>query len=555
VRWANASIGGSLRKDKRHQVLKEQREDVLRLARGGLLNLAGAASFGLLGLVLTVVVSRALSSDGTGVFFELVAVYTIGATLSNLGTSVGLMRGVARARALGREHEIRPLLVVALVPTAVASCLVAIVIVVFAAHLAELLFDEARENIGATYLRVAAPTLPFAAVLMGVLAATRGFGTMIPFNLVESFGQPALRLALAAGLFLGLPSNWYPALIWAAPPVLGLLIALPLLRSLLPAPDDRSHDDFSPTPVGREFWRFTSVRFGAATLEVILAWLGVLFLGALSSAEDAGVYAAASRYLVAGLLINAAVIGVIGPQLGELLAVGHRERVGSVYQTATLWLILVTFPIYLLIASFAPLLMRAFGAGFEEGANSLVVLGLGMLPSMAAGPIMALLLMGGKSSWNLLDTALAVVVNAVLNVILIPSFGPTGAAVAWAVTVLVLNGLPVFQAASLWGVHPAGPHYIEALAAATGCFAIVPLVVRVAFGASTTASASAVLAASVIYLAYISVRREELRLPRLKELGGGVYDDHRVGAAVRARSPALDEAIPPRTSTRGAEDG
>src|SRR5919106_2314404 len=302
-------MSGAAPRETRQQALAEEREDVLRLARGGLLNLAGAASFGLFGLALTVVVSRALSAGGAGVFFELVAVYTIGATLSNLGTSVGLMRGVARARALGRTHELRSLLVIALVPTAVISSLVAILIFVLAPHLAELLFDEAHRNLGTTYLKVAAPTLPFAAVLMGVLAATRGFGTMIPFNLVESFGQPAVRLALAAGLLLGLPKTWYPALVWAGPPVLGLLVALPLLRSLLPAPaDPGSRGRLPRTSVAREFWMFTSVRFGAATLEVVLAWLGVLFLGALRSAEDAGVYAAASRYLVAGLLINAAVI-------------------------------------------------------------------------------------------------------------------------------------------------------------------------------------------------------------------------------------------------------
>jgi O-antigen/teichoic acid export membrane protein len=530
-------MSGAAPKETRQQALAEEREDIIRLARGGLLNLAGAASFGLFGLALTVVVSRALSAGGAGVFFELVAVYTIGATLSNLGTSVGLMRGVARARALGRTHELRSLLVVALVPTAVISCLVAILIFVLAPHLAELLFDEAHRNLGTTYLKVAAPTLPFAAVLMGVLAATRGFGTMIPFNLVESFGQPAVRLALAAGLFLGLPNTWYPALVWAGPPVLGLLVALPLLRSLLPAPADpggRGH--LSRTSVAREFWTFTSVRFGAATLEVVLAWLGVLFLGALRSAEDAGVYAAASRYLVAGLLINAAVIGVIGPQLGELLAVENRERVRSVYQTATLWLILVTFPIYLLIAAFAPLLMGVFGPAFEEGASSLVVLALGMLPSMAAGPIMALLLMGGRSSWNLLDTALAVVVNAVLNVILIPSFGIVGAALAWGATVLVLNVLPVLQAASFWNVHPAGAHYVEALAVTSVCFAILPLMIGVVFGRSTTTSVVAVFAASVIYLVYVSRRREKLRLPRLRELGG------RFHGGARARALRTGEA-------------
>jgi len=534
------AAGGALQ----HEARGEHREDILRLARGGLLNLAGAASFGLLGFALTVMVSRALSSEGVGIFFEFVALYTFSVTLANLGTSIGLMRAVARARALGRTAELRPLLFVSLAPTVGASCVIAVLLFAYAPDLAELFLDQAHREVGVTYLRVAAPTLPFAAMVMGVLAATRGFGTMLPFNVIENFGQPSLRLMLGAGLFFGLANAWYPALVWAGPSVLALVVALLWLRFLLSSTSPRSLvvEAVPRAPVAREFWAFTSMRFGAAVLEVLLAWMGVLLLGALNSTEDAGIFAAASRYLLAGMLVNAAIFGVIGPHVGELLAVEDRARVRNVYQTATVWLVLVTFPVYLLMAVFAPVLMSAFGPNFVDGADALAILALGMLITMTVGPISALLLMGGRSSWNLFNTAAALAVNVGLSVVLIPPLGMVGAAISSVATLLVLNGLLVAQGLVLWRVHPVGPQYIQAMLAAGLCFGVLALGVRFTLGASVGSLILAALAGVPIYGTYIHLRREALRLPTSSELVSSILRrDRGLGPALPSASEIATE--------------
>ena len=62
-----------------------------------------------------------------------------------------------------------------------------------------------------------------------------------------------------------------------------------------------------------------------------------------------------------------------------------------------------------------------------------MILGGAMLVATAVGPVDIVLLMSGKSLWNLLNTAVAVTANIVLNLLLIPHLGITGAAIAWAV--------------------------------------------------------------------------------------------------------------------------
>mgnify|MGYP000290591202 CR=1 FL=1 len=51
----------------------------------------------------------------------------------------------------------------------------------------------------------------------------------------------------------------------------------------------------------------------------------------------------------------------------------------------------------------------------------------------------SVLLLGGKSTWVLIDKVVVLVVNVGLNLVLIPRFGILGAAMAWAVSIVVDN--------------------------------------------------------------------------------------------------------------------
>ena len=72
---------------------------------------------------------------------------------------------------------------------------------------------------------------------------------------------------------------------------------------------------------------------------------------------------------------------------------------------------------------FSQTLLSVFGPGFAQAQTVMVILGSSMLIATLVGPVDVVLLMAGKSSWNLLNTMVAVVVNVVLNLILIPRYG------------------------------------------------------------------------------------------------------------------------------------
>ena len=76
----------------------------------------------------------------------------------------------------------------------------------------------------------------------------------------------------------------------------------------------------------------------------------------------------------------------------------------------------------LVFAVFGPLLLGVFGRGFDQGSTALAILSVAMLVNLGTGNVTVVLLMGGKSSWNLVNTAIALALNIGLNLVLIPRY-------------------------------------------------------------------------------------------------------------------------------------
>ena len=498
--------------DARHHA----RRDLSTLARGWLLNLFGVLSAGLFGFVFGIVVARGLGASGTGVFFSAVALFTIASAAAQFGASTGLIRSIARFRALGQHEVIAPTLVAALLPITALSILLAAALFVFAGEFADLVLDGEAAETAERYLLVFAPFLPLAVASTALLGATRGFGTMIPFVAIEQLGKALLRPALAlVVLAAGLGSVAF-AFAWAIPHALGFAAAFVALILLIRRGESRPA--YRPTgEAASDFWRFAAPRGVSGIFQITLFWLDTILVAALASPHDAGIYKGAISYITQGTFANQAVVFVIGPLLSALLAQELHERARSVYQTATWWLTALAWPVYLTLAVFAPLCMSVFGPEFVSGATALVILAIPMLLAMAAGPVNVVLLMAGKSVWNLLNVILALITNVALNVLLIPAFGITGAAVAWAATIVVWNVAALLEVRLFLNLQPLGSAFPLVALIAVGCYGAIGLTLRLWLGANLPAFLLFALLATSLYALLLWRFRDALQVSILVE--------------------------------------
>ena len=424
---------------------KRRAEDVSTLARRSALNFVGAVLFGLFSFASLVIVARGLGPQRAGTFLEGVAFFTIATSLVVLGSEESVVRAVSRLVASGSVRALRRTLLAALLPLLVFAVLVAVVVWAWAPEIARFFQGEAGDRGLATYLRIFALALPFTAMYFAILAATRGFGTMVPTVAIERAGRTCAQ-AVGAGLVVA--GGWgvtAMAVAWALPFVIGLLFAAWQLVRLIRQAENRYSEEARPPPlsmVAREFWRFSSLRGLASILQTTFLWMDTLLVGALVTASATAIYTTSGRLVRLGSLILLAIVQAVAPQMSELLSRHERSRTEHVYRISTWWLMASTWPLYLTMAIFAPLLLRIFGSDFPAGAEVVATMSAAMLLSTAIGPVDMVLLMAGKSGWNLINVALALATNISLNLLLVPHLGIEGAAIAWAASVALNNLLP-----------------------------------------------------------------------------------------------------------------
>jgi O-antigen/teichoic acid export membrane protein len=496
--------------------------DLATLARGGMLTMVGSIASSLLGFALVVVITRGLGAARGGALFEAIALFMILSNSFELGADTALVRMVARFRALGRIQDVRPTIRVALSPVVSIGIVSAVVLVVLAPAIARVFIRDHVEA-GILYIRLFAPFLPLASATTVALGATRGLGTMLPYVAIQNVGVPLARpvlvlLVLAAGMGTGAV-----ALAWAAPLAAGFVAAIAALvvHHRKAVEKDRPPPTDPPRSIGDvagEFWRFAAPRGLAGMLQITVIWLNILLVGALATTREAGIFAAASRFTGVGTFALQAVGIAIAPQISALLARDESRRAETVFQTATWWLMALSWPIYAVMAVFAPFLMQVFGPEFVAGQTVLLVLSLAMLALVGTGNNKVVLLMAGGSGWNLAITSVALAVNIVLSLILIPAFGMNGAAVAFGATIVMDNALTTLVVRYRLKLQPFGSGYWVVALAAALCYGVLGLVVRLTLGMSLATFLLYGAVATACYVAILWRARGLLRLGVFREV-------------------------------------
>ena len=483
------------------------------VARGSLVNLVAMVTGAVLTFGLTVLVSRSLHPAGAGALFELIALFTIASNTFELGADTGLLRWISHARAVGSVTHVRRVVRAALMPVGIIGAAAAAVIWVMAPELARAFLGGLSPGEGVMDIRVVAPLIPLGALSSCLIDGARGFGRMWPYLAIEGLGKPTARIALVfCALLAGLGLSG-TIVAWGIPVAVGLaassLIFIGILRAEVPV---RGRADHGPPGLGAEFWRFTAPRAFQATFQVIILWLDILLVGAIVSTYAAGVYAAVSKLAMVGTFVLEGNRLAIGPQLSALLARREHDRAAELFQTATRWLMLASWPLYLTFAIFPAVVLGIFGSRYTAGAAALSVLSLAMLVNLGTGNVTVVLLMGGKSSWSAINAAAAFIVNIGLNLLLLPHLGILGAAIAWGASIVVDNVTAMIELRLVLKLAPFGPGYGLVTAVTVGCFGVVGMVARIGLGETLPGLAVALAVGCAVFAAVLYLVREPLQI-------------------------------------------
>ncbi len=129
----------------------------------------------------------------------------------------------------------------------------------------------------------------------------------------------------------------------------------------------------------------------------------------------------------------------IAPRVSALHTEGNREHLQRLLTNTARAATLVAAPAILTFLLFPGPILGIFGPRFRAATPVLMILTGAQMTDVLCGPVGMLLIMTGHERISARIVGIAMVLNVVLNTALIPTFGPVGAAIATAASIIFRN--------------------------------------------------------------------------------------------------------------------
>lgn len=177
-----------------------------------------------------------------------------------------------------------------------------------------------------------------------------------------------------------------------------------------------------------------------AGMQVVNKQVDILMLGILGSNAEVGVYRVAMQGGQLVIFATQALWPVLMPHFASLHAKGdyrRLQRLATLGAYASTILVAAATAVFIL---FGPFILRIiFGAEYKPAYIPLCILAVGQLFSACMGLSGAILTMTGYEKQTFRGFIIALACNIVLNIVLIPHWGMTGAAIAVSTSLAILN--------------------------------------------------------------------------------------------------------------------
>ena len=429
-------------------------------ARNGLraLGVYGLRLFGAaLAFGSQIALARWLSAAEYGIYASIfVGLMLLGGWLS-LGLGAAMIRFVPEYKALGRLDLLRGLrrtsFGVALGVSGLIACL------------ALVLVSADVSPVSAGYRGV----LFYAALMLPFLALTeindgycRGQGLPIRAMAPSMLLRPLLLLTgigIGIALFSAQPmaENAMVAMLVAVAITAVVQMAIAMRSQVVPDTAQVAATGTTPAPPRYDFRLWFDVSLPLVLVEGLLQLMNnvdVLLVGALLTPADVGHYYAATRILTLVGFVPVAVIAVTAPSFAHFSAKDDTANLSRSVNQAMALSFWPALAIALAMILVGPLLLAAFGATFTDAYGALLILMIAAVARAALAPAQTMLVMTGHHRAGMAILGGAVVVNAGLNLLMIPAFGITGAAIATALAVLMEIAVSAHVIRRRFGFNP-----------------------------------------------------------------------------------------------------
>jgi O-antigen/teichoic acid export membrane protein len=428
-----------------------------KIAKGSTVVFIGTAINLLLSFFTRVIMARFSTQAEYGIYSLVLTVVSICTTISALGLEEGAARSIAYLRGEKGKKNVQDIIFSSIIFALMASTLMIILIFFTSDYLAVKVFNEPSMSF---VLQIMAISIPFTVLINIIISIYRGFDKASIKTYFNNILRPSIYFLLL-GIAVLLNQSFVEMI---SIYVMSFLITFLLLIvyfikhapiKLIPKEIHINHNT-------KKLLSFSIPLLTISLLLTIMTWTDTLMLGYFKTAETVAAYNAA--HPVANLLsvgINS--IGFLYlPITSNLYSNNSIKEIGILNESSTKWCFLITLPIFFMLIVFPEFILNLFyGSEYVTASNVLQVLALGFMANSFFGLNYYTLMATGKSRLLMHCSLMSAIANIILNLILIPSFGMLGAAIASAISFTLIEIYMTLKLYQLLGIHPFTKVYLR----------------------------------------------------------------------------------------------
>ena len=400
-------------------------------------NVIGLAAGVLAAFATQVIMTRTLGAALFGVVTVTTQFAFIVSTATRFGMDVANVRLVAILMGRGEAGRVRPLVRTSSIIAGLVSLVVAAAVFLLAGWLSSQFVSPDLYQQGKVSFWAAALAIPFAAVTWTYLGGTRGLKIMRHTLYIFWIGQPVGWILFAIAGWTVAKTAGVSSFAYAMSWVVACGAAWWAWERETRGFEGRTAGGGIPEERTPALIRFGMLRAPATLFAQLLFWIDTFVLAFYRGSGEVGVYGATVRTGQSLLLFLTSLSLVFSPFVADLHHRGEKEKLDALYKNVTRWGLATTMPVLLALAILPGTIMRVYGDEFVVGRSALLILIVGLIVPVIVGTVGFILIMVGRTGWDLVVYAGSFVMAIGIAMILAPKYGMRGAAVAEAVTLTV----------------------------------------------------------------------------------------------------------------------
>ncbi len=444
-------------------------QSLQKIAKGTGIIFIGTIIGMLLGFTGRIILVRYITQSGYGIYCLALTVMSIFVTISTLGLSEGSTRYIAYFRGKNEEGKVRGIISSSIKIAIIASISFAVISFFASDFISTSLFHTPDLS---TPLKIFSIAIPFTVLITVFIAIFRGFERVEPNIYFQNILRNILFiLFLITVVLFGLS---FLSVIYAYLASIAITCVVFVIYMMKKHPLSIRSGSSVTNPMTKELLIFSVPLLAVSMLMMLFLWTDTLMLGYFRTPDEVGLYNAALPLANLFPIILNSLGFLYTPLITQFYSKNQMEELRRAYAISTKWCFMGTLPIFFVLFLFPDVVLNLlFGSRYIGAAVALQILTLGLFLNPLLGPLYHTLIAIGKPKVIMHAYLIGGFANIFLNIILIPSLGIVGAAIASASTCFILAIIVSLSVYQFSAIHPFTRNYLKSIIISIGVIFII----------------------------------------------------------------------------------